>query len=73
MTRITIFRNTASRNRSVSVGRAAAWIALGLMLLITVTPLWMVVKTALMQSTALYTESDRLLPTEPTLDNFKAI
>ena len=73
MTRITIFRNMASRNRSVSVGRAAAWIALGLMLLITVTPLWMVVKTALMQSTALYTESDRLLPTEPTLDNFKRV
>jgi multiple sugar transport system permease protein len=47
--------------------------ALGLMLLITVTPLWMVVKTALMQSTALYTESDRLLPTEPTLDNFKRV
>jgi multiple sugar transport system permease protein len=43
------------------------------MLLITVTPLWMVVKTALMQSTALYTESDRLLPTEPTLDNFKRV
>lgn len=73
MTRITIFRNTAPRDRSVSVGRAAAWIALGLMLLITVTPLWMVVKTALMQSTALYTESDRLLPTEPTLDNFKRV
>jgi multiple sugar transport system permease protein len=73
MTRITIPDNQAPRKRSFSPGRAAAWIALGLMLLITVTPLWMVVKTALMHSTDLYTESDRLLPTAPTLDNFKRV
>jgi multiple sugar transport system permease protein len=73
MTRIAIPDHQAPRKRSFSPGRAAAWVALGLMLLITVTPLWMVVKTALMHSTDLYTESDRLLPTAPTLDNFQRV
>lgn len=73
MTRTAISHTQAPRKRNFSFGRAAAWMALGLMLLITVTPLWMVVKTALMQSTALYTESDRLLPTEPTLGNFERV
>ncbi|RFO97316.1 sugar ABC transporter permease [Rhodoferax lacus] len=73
MAPITIPDNQAPRKRTFSPGRAAAWVALGLMLLITVTPLWMVVKTALMHSTDLYTESDRLLPTAPTLDNFKRV
>lgn len=73
MTRTAISHTQAPCKRNFSFSRAAAWMALGLMLLITVTPLWMVVKTALMQSTALYTESDRLLPTEPTLDNFKRV
>ena len=60
----------AHRIRIFTPGRIAAWIALGLMLLITLAPLWMVVKTALMQSANLYTESDQLLPSAPTLDNF---
>ncbi len=65
----------AARNRIrvVTPGRVAAWVALGLMLLITVTPLCMVLKTALMHSADLYTESDRLLPSTPTLDNFKRV
>lgn len=61
------------RLRIFSLSRIVAWSALGLMLLITVTPLWMVLKTALMHSADLYTESDRLLPTAPTLDNFQRV
>ncbi|OOG78995.1 sugar ABC transporter permease [Hydrogenophaga sp. A37] len=60
----------AARRKPWTPGRIAAWLALGLMLLITLAPLWMVVKTALMQSANLYTESDQLLPSAPTLDNF---
>jgi multiple sugar transport system permease protein len=65
--------NAAHRISIFTPGRIAAWIALGLMLLITLAPVWMVVKTALMQSANLYTESDKLLPSEPTLDNFKRV
>jgi multiple sugar transport system permease protein len=43
------------------------------MLLITLAPLWMVVKTALMPSASLYTESATLWPSEPTLDNFQRV
>ena len=62
-----------ARVRAFSPGRMTAWLALGLMLLITLMPLWMVLKTALMHSVDLYTESDQLLPTAPTLDNFKRV
>lgn len=65
--------SAAHRIRIFTPGRIAAWIALGLMLLITLAPLWMVVKTALMQSANLYTESDQLLPSAPTLDHFKRV
>lgn len=63
----------AHRIRIFTPGRVAAWVALGLMLLITLAPLWMVLKTALMQSANLYTESAQLLPSEPTLANFKRV
>ncbi len=63
----------AHRIRIFTPGRVAAWVALGVMLVITLAPLWMVVKTALMQSANLYTESAQLLPSEPTLDNFKRV
>mgnify|MGYP001303741532 FL=1 len=46
-----------SRLRFFTPGRIAAWLALGLMLLVTLAPLWMVLKTALMPSVNLYTES----------------
>ena len=59
--------------RLFSPGRIAAWAALGIMLIITLAPLWMVVKTALMQSANLYTESAQFLPSEPTLANFKRV
>lgn len=69
-TRANLPGNAAGRRNVWTPGRISAWLALGLMLLITLAPLWMVVKTALMQSANLYTESDQLLPSAPTLDNF---
>jgi multiple sugar transport system permease protein len=62
-----------SRLRFFTPGRIAAWLALGLMLLVTLAPLWMVLKTALMPSVNLYTESATLWPSEPTLDNFQRV
>lgn len=62
-----------SRLRFFTPGRIVAWLVLGLMLLITLAPLWMVVKTALMPSANLYTESATLWPSEPTLDNFQRV
>ncbi|BDT66451.1 diacetylchitobiose uptake system permease protein DasC [Comamonadaceae bacterium OS-1] len=64
---------TPHRIRIFTPGRIAAWVALATMLVITLAPLWMVVKTALMQSANLYTESAQILPSEPTLANFKRV
>ena len=60
-------------HRMFSPGRMFAWAALLTMLAITLTPLWMVVKTALMQPSNVYTESTQLLPSDPTLANFKRV
>jgi multiple sugar transport system permease protein len=54
-------------------GRLAAWAALIGMLVVTLLPLWMVVKTALVPNAALFEQSAMLLPDEPTLDNFKRV
>jgi multiple sugar transport system permease protein len=56
-----------------SVGRILAWCTLGLMILITFVPLWMVLKTGLMHPKDLYTASTALWPPEPTLLNFKKV
>lgn len=60
-------------HRMFSPGRMIAWAALLTMLVITLTPLWMVVKTALMQPSNVYAESTQLLPSDPTLANFKRV
>jgi len=56
-----------------SSGRILAWVVLVTMLAITLAPLWMVVKTALLQPSDLYTSSTQVLPAEPTLLNFKKV
>ena len=43
------------------------------MLLITLLPLWMVVKTALLQPSTLFDQASQLLPSEPTGVNFKRV
>ncbi|WP_367849189.1 carbohydrate ABC transporter permease [Rhodoferax sp. WC2427] len=64
---------TPHRIRIFTPGRIAAWVVLAAMLVITLAPLWMVVKTALMHSADVYTESAQILPTDPTLANFKRV
>lgn len=59
--------------RRWSLGRLLAWFTLGLMILITFVPLWMVLKTGLMHPKDLYTASTALWPPEPTLLNFKKV
>ncbi len=62
-----------SLHRLFSPGRMAAWAALGTMLVVTLAPLWMVLKTALMHSADVYTESAQILPSDPTLANFQRV
>ena len=56
-----------------SSGRILAWAVLITMLAITLAPLWMVLKTALLHPSDLYTSSTQVLPTDPTLLNFKKV
>jgi multiple sugar transport system permease protein len=53
--------------------RIAAWAALALMLGITLLPLWVVVKTALMPNATLFEHAAELLPAQPTLANFERV
>ena len=69
----TVFPVPAMRRRLPSAGRMLAWAALAAMLLVTLLPLWMVVKTALMPNAVLFEQSANLLPVEPTLVNFKRV
>lgn len=62
-----------SRTTRMTPGRLAAWAALIGMLVVTLLPLWMVVKTALVPNAALFEQSAMLLPAQPTLDNFKRV
>lgn len=68
-----VFSTPAKRRRRPSAGRLLAWTALAAMLLMTLLPLWMVVKTALMPNAVLFEQSANLVPVEPTLDNFKRV
>lgn len=62
-----------ARRRRPTLGRIAAWAALLAMLSLTLLPLWMVIKTALMQPADLFTQSSALLPQSPTLLNFERV
>jgi multiple sugar transport system permease protein len=66
-------RTASAHQPGIAWGRIAAWAVLVLMLVITLMPLWMAVKTALMHPADLYTESTQLLPNQPTLANFKRV
>ena len=54
-------------------GRLVAWAALAAMLALTLLPLWMVLKTALVPNAVLYEQSANLWPQAATLDNFKRV
>lgn len=61
------------RSSALSPGRLFAWAVLLGMLAVTLMPMWMVIKTALMPPGDLFTQSTRLLPSDPTLLNFKRV
>ncbi len=63
----------ARKRRTLTPGRAAAWAVLIALLLITLMPVWMVVKTALMPNADLFTQSANPVPVDPTLLNFKRV
>jgi multiple sugar transport system permease protein len=54
-------------------GRLFAWAVLAIMIVVTLTPLWVVIKTGLMQPGDLFEHSAELLPSNPTLLNFKRV
>ena len=60
-------------NQRLTPGRGLAWAALLTMIVFTLLPLWMVMKTALMPPSQLFTESANLIPSNPTLLNFKRV
>ena len=62
-----------AKRRKWAPGRVLSWAALLLMLLITLLPIWMVVKTALTPPQDLYTHSSDLLPTNPTVFNLQRV
>jgi multiple sugar transport system permease protein len=62
-----------ARRARWSAGRIAAWTALSLMLLITLGPLWVMLKTALEHPAQLLAHSGELLPHEATLANFQRV
>ncbi len=65
--------NARGRKPRISAARLMAWLALVVMLSITVFPLWMVVKTALLPNKSLFANAASLLPHDATLDNFARV
>lgn len=53
--------------------RFFAWFGITLVILLSIFPIWIVLKTALSSSTTLFEGASRILPSEPTLDNFKRV
>jgi len=59
--------------RQWTPGRVIAWVILLTMIAVTLVPLWVVVKTGLMNANDVYTGSSDLFPSNPTLVNFKKV
>ncbi|HEX6703192.1 MAG TPA: carbohydrate ABC transporter permease [Albitalea sp.] len=63
----------ARRRLRVPLGRAAAWVALVAILVVTLLPLWLALKTALVHPSEMFSHTFEMLPSEPTLVNFKRV
>src|SRR5690349_7612338 len=70
---MTIAAPAEQPKKPFSIGRVIAWILLGLMVVISVFPVLIVLKTALTSNKDIFTESARLWPTHPTLINFERV
>ncbi|MBK8455522.1 MAG: carbohydrate ABC transporter permease [Thiofilum sp.] len=53
--------------------RIICWLILAVILIVTVTPLWVMLKTALMPSSEVFHHSTAWWPTNPTLINFERV
>ena len=54
----------------LNIGKNFMWVVLGLMIFITLFPLWWVLRTALTAPRLVYFNIDTLLPVQATMDNF---
>lgn len=61
------------RRRWASLGSIAAWVMIGLILLITFFPFLWVLRTALTSPDAVYSDTSSLLPVDPTIANFQRV
>ena len=64
---------SATRVRRVAPGRLLAWGLLGLMLFVTVAPLWLVLKTAVTPTADLFAQSAQWWPDAPTSAHFQRV
>lgn len=61
----------ARQRPGINWGRILAWTILILLLIITILPFWVVIKTAFSSQRALFGSAGSLLPADPTLFNFR--
>ncbi|MBF6596100.1 MAG: carbohydrate ABC transporter permease [Thermaceae bacterium] len=54
-------------------GQALAWALLAILILVTLFPLWVMIKTALTPARDLFEQATRLFPSQPTLLNFERV
>ncbi|MFD3449100.1 carbohydrate ABC transporter permease [Microbacteriaceae bacterium 4G12] len=59
--------------RKVSIGRIVAWVAMGILLLITIFPFYWMLRTALSSNGALYANSSSLLPADFSWGGFERV
>ncbi|MBB5234143.1 carbohydrate ABC transporter permease [Deinococcus budaensis] len=69
----TVPRSYHRPRKPFPLGRLLAWLALALILIISVFPILIVLKTALTSNRDLFTEAARLWPSDPTLVNFQRV
>jgi multiple sugar transport system permease protein len=68
--------NSPTQTREVqriTLGRVLAWVMLGMLIVITLFPLWIVVKTAITFPRDLFGEATQVFPSNPTLINFQRV
>jgi multiple sugar transport system permease protein len=64
---------TGRRRRKIRWGRALAWVALGVLLLVTLFPFYWMLRTALSTNTALYANPGSLLPVDFSWGAFERV
>ncbi len=57
----------------ISTRQIFAWIVLGMIVLVTLFPVWWVVRTGFSSKQEIYVDTFNLLPVGPTLNNFKRV